>query len=208
MAFVHYTLLLTDGTKIESSLDEGVPFDFLLGGGGVIKGMDEAIAKLGLGDEAVLIIPSQLGYGAKGAGTVIPPGATLVFLVHLVDIRPKDKVLSNVLVDMTVNQGLAAAVQRYQELKAIKFGDLYTSEGDMESLGYQLAKRKMLPAAVAFLRLNTEAYPQSADAFVSLARALKKSGDKVQAVSNCKHALELDPKNQDAKDLLGELQAP
>jgi cytochrome c-type biogenesis protein CcmH/NrfG len=78
----------------------------------------------------------------------------------------------------------------------------------MESLGYQLAKKKMLPAAVAFLRLNTEAYPQSADAFVSLARVLKKSGDKVQALSTCKHALELDPKNQDAKDLLGELQAP
>ena len=207
MAFLHYTVLLTDGTKIESSLDQGEPFDFLLGGGGVIKGMDEAVANLGLGDEAVLIVPPQLGYGAKGAGKVIPPGATLVFLIHLVDIRPKDKVLSNVLLDVAVTQGLDAAIKRYQELRSAKFGDLYASEADMESLGYQLMKKKRFQDAVAFLRLNTEAYPNSADAFVSLAEALKKSGDKVQALRCCKQALELDPKNQEAKDLVGELQA-
>jgi peptidylprolyl isomerase len=208
MAFLHYTVLLTDGTKIESSLDQGEPFDFLLGGGGVIKGMDEAVANLGLGDEAVLIVPPQLGYGAKGAGKVIPSDATLVFLIHLTDIRPKKKVLSNVLMDVAVTQGFDAAIKRYQELKAVNFGDIYTSEGDMESLGYQLMKKKRIQDAVAFLRLNTKAYPQSADAFVALAEALKKSGDGAQALQSCKQALELDPKNLEAKDLLGELQAP
>jgi FKBP-type peptidyl-prolyl cis-trans isomerase len=208
MVFVHYTVLLNDGTKIESSLDGGEPFDFLLGGGGVIKGMDEAVANLGLGDEAVLIVPPHLGYGDKGAGKVIPPGATLIFLIHMVDIRPRDKVLSNVLMDVTMTQGLAAAIKRYQELRSAKFADLYTSEGDMESLGYQLIKKKRLQDAVAFLRLNTEAYPQSADALATLADALKRSGDKAQALRYCKMALVIDPKNRDAIDLLGVLQAP
>jgi FKBP-type peptidyl-prolyl cis-trans isomerase len=83
---VHYTGLLTSGMKFDSSLDRGAPFSFELGAGRVIAGWDEGIAKLHVGDQATLIIPSTLGYGAKGTGP-IPADATLVFIVELVGIK-------------------------------------------------------------------------------------------------------------------------
>lgn len=85
---VHYTGVLTNGTKFDSSLDRGRPFAFQLGAGRVIKGWDEGIAKLHVGDQATLIIPSALGYGAKGTGP-IPADATLIFVVELVGIQEK-----------------------------------------------------------------------------------------------------------------------
>ena len=84
---VNYTGLLGSGVKFDSSLDGGQPFKFKLGAGRVIKGWDEGIAKLRVGEQATLIIPSHLGYGAKGAGGVIPPDATLIFLVELIGIE-------------------------------------------------------------------------------------------------------------------------
>jgi FKBP-type peptidyl-prolyl cis-trans isomerase len=88
---VHYTGLLGTGVKFDSSLDRGTPFTFPLGAGRVIKGWDEGIAKLRVGEQATLIIPPQLGYGERGAGGVIPPNATLIFLVELVGIKEPPK---------------------------------------------------------------------------------------------------------------------
>lgn len=84
---VNYTGLLGDGVKFDSSLDRGQPIKFKLGVGRVIKGWDEGIGKLRVGEQATLIIPPQLGYGAKGAGGVIPPDATLIFIVELLSIE-------------------------------------------------------------------------------------------------------------------------
>jgi len=86
---VHYTGMLTNGVKFDSSRDRAIPFEFTLGAGRVIKGWDEGIAKLRIGDHAILVIPPTLGYGARGAGGgEIPPNATLIFIVELVDIKP------------------------------------------------------------------------------------------------------------------------
>lgn len=85
---VHYTGTLTNGVKFDSSRDRGEPFPFQLGAGRVIKGWDEGIAKLHVGDQAILVIPSALGYGKRGAGGgEIPPDATLIFIVELVEIK-------------------------------------------------------------------------------------------------------------------------
>lgn len=84
---LNYTGLLGSGVKFDSSLDRGKPFSFKLGAGMVIKGWDEGIAKLRVGDQATLIIPPDLGYGARGAGGVIPPGATLIFIVELIEVK-------------------------------------------------------------------------------------------------------------------------
>lgn len=84
---VHYTGWLTNGTKFDSSLDRGRPFSFPIGAGRVIKGWDQGVAGMKVGEKRKLTIPPHLGYGASGAGGLIPPNATLVFEVELLAVR-------------------------------------------------------------------------------------------------------------------------
>ncbi len=86
-AIVHYTGWLEDGTKFDSSVDRGDPFSFRLGAGRVIKGWDEGVVGMKIGTKRKLIIPPHLGYGSRGMGRIIPPNATLIFEVELLDLR-------------------------------------------------------------------------------------------------------------------------
>ncbi len=85
---VHYTGKFTDGTVFDSSYQRNKPIQFVLGAGQVIQGWDQGIALLREGSKGTLTIPPELGYGERGAGNVIPPNATLVFDVELLEVRP------------------------------------------------------------------------------------------------------------------------
>ena len=87
LATVHYTGWLTNGTKFDSSVDRRDPFSFPVGAGKVIRGWDEGVIGMKVGGKRKLTIPSQLGYGARGAGGVIPPNATLLFDVELLEVK-------------------------------------------------------------------------------------------------------------------------
>ena len=84
---VHYTGWLENGKKFDSSVDRGQSFSFPLGAGRVIKGWDEGVQGMKVGGKRKLTIPSELGYGSRGAGGVIPPNATLIFDVELLGVR-------------------------------------------------------------------------------------------------------------------------
>lgn len=87
---VHYTGWLTNKKKFDSSKDRGKPFVFPLGAGRVIKGWDEGVAGMKVGGVRKLMIPPELGYGARGAGDVIPPNAELIFEVELLGVKESD----------------------------------------------------------------------------------------------------------------------
>jgi peptidylprolyl isomerase len=84
---LNYTGTLTNGVKFDSSYDRNEPLAFKLGSGRVIKGYDEGLAKLRVGDHAILVIPGGLAYGPRGIPNVIPPDATLIFIIEVVDVR-------------------------------------------------------------------------------------------------------------------------
>ena len=83
---VHYNGWLEDGTKFDSSVDRNEPFAFVLGAGQVIQGWDQGVATMRIGDKVKLTIPPQLAYGAEGYPGAIPPNATLIFEVELLEI--------------------------------------------------------------------------------------------------------------------------
>ena len=203
---VHYTGLLSDGTKFDSSHDRREPIAFSLGRGQVIKGWDEGIGMLGVGDTAVLIIPPELGYGARGAGGVIPPNALLIFVVELIDVR--GEALSTVLMKTIEASGIEAAIAEYRQRKAAGFGGLFVSEGDLNMLGYKLLNMKKIAEATEILKLVVESWPQSANAYDSLGEAYMLGGDTTRAIENYEKSLALDPNNANAAEVLKRLKTP
>ncbi|HFC12073.1 MAG TPA: FKBP-type peptidyl-prolyl cis-trans isomerase [Anaerolineae bacterium] len=116
---VHYVGTLLDGTEFDNSHKRGEPFEFPIGEGRVIKGWDVGIAQLKVGGKARLIVPPEMAYGTQGAGGVIPPNATLVFEVELVDVKAAPKIEY-----IEIEEGSGAKPQRGQKVAVHYVGTL------------------------------------------------------------------------------------
>jgi len=199
---VHYSGFLLDGKKFDSSLDRNEPIEFVLGKGMVIKGWEEGIALMNVGDKMRLIIPSELAYGKKGAGDIIPPDATLVFDVELISVGTPKTSIAESLMSTILNTGIDAAISQYYELKANKADEYNFKESELNKLGYQLLQAGKNNEGVEILKLNAGVFPNSSNVYDSLGEAYMYTGNNELAVVNYKKSLELNPENDNARKML------
>lgn len=203
---VHYAGYLTNGKMFDSSRERGEAFEFVLGQGLVIKGWDEGIALMRVGDQLRLIIPPQLGYGERGAGGIIPPNATLLFDVELMGVSAPKTSISEVLAGIIFDKNIQAAVDEYRNLKTTQPETYNFKESQLNMLGYQLMQVGKTTEAIEIFKLNVEMYPQSGNVYDSLAEAYLISGQKELARVNYIKAVELNPKNINAIEVLKTLE--
>lgn len=203
---VHYSGFLMNGKMFDSSRERGEPFEFVLGQGLVIKGWEEGIALMRVGDQLTLIIPPQLAYGERGAGNVIPPNATLIFDVELMGVSEPKTSISEILMNIIYEQNMQAAVDEYRRLKKTEPEKYNFKESQLNMLGYQLLQIGKTAEAIEIFKLNVEAYPQSANVYDSLGEACLIGGQKDLARINYKKAVELNPKNINAIEILKTLE--
>ncbi len=205
VVIAHYTGTLVDGTIFDSSIPRNEPFAFTLDRKQVIKGWDEGFALLRVGDQATLIIPPELAYGARDREP-IPPNSTLKFEVELVDI--KEHALADNLKEVIDEHGLEAGLLRFVELKTSGFSGYFVSEGQLNGLGYGYLMTEKLPEALAIFKLNVELHPTSGNTHDSLGEALLANGQKEEALAEYRQSLALDPTNENAVKVIADLTEP
>ena len=203
---VNYTGYLLNGKVFDSSFERNGPIAFVLGQDEVIKGWEEGIGLMSVGDKYRLIIPPDLAYGDKGAGDAIPPNATLIFDVELLSVSEPKTPITDALVEEIINGGIDAAIKKYYELKKTKPNDYDFRESELNTFGYQLLQNGNIDEAIKIFKVNAESFPKSFNVYNSLTEAYRAKDDKENAVKNYKKSLELNPNNENTKDILQKLQ--
>jgi hypothetical protein len=203
---VHYTGMLTDGKVFDSSRERGEPIEFILGAGQVIKGWDEGIALMNVGDNFKLFIPSELGYGQTGAGDVIPPDADLIFDVELMGVSEPLTGISDALLETVIFKGVDSAIVMYHDLKKNKPTEYNFKENQLIMLGYQLLQSGRNDDGIKILKLNAEVYPNSAAVYEGLGQAYAYTGNTELALENLKKCLAINPDNKSAAESIKKLE--
>lgn len=202
VVIAHYTGKLTNGEVFDSSRDRGTPFAFTLDAKEVIKGWDEGFAQLRVGDQAILTIPPELAYGEQGRPG-IPPNSTLIFDVEFVGLAESS--LANELKSELDKNGIEGGQKLIDQLTADGFGDLYVSEGQLNGLGYRYLQNNEIDRAVAVFEWTVALFPDSWNAYDSLAESYAADDQLDLAVSNYEKSLELNPENDNAAQMLKKL---
>jgi len=202
VVIAHYTGTLQDGTVFDSSRERDEPFAFTLGREQVIKGWDLGFAQLRVGDRATLTIAPELAYGDRDRDP-IPPGSTLIFEVELLDL--KDHALSDLLAQLIDDEGVAAAKERFTELREYDFEGYYVSESQLNMLGYQYLGKAQMDEALAIMEMNVALHPTSGNTHDSLAEVFYNIGRREDSLREYRRSLDLDPSNTNAEKFIKEL---
>ncbi len=206
-ATVHYTGYLTNGKEFDSSVKRNQPLSFTIGEDKVIKGWEEGVALMRVGDKFRFIIPPQLGYGERGAGTVIPPNATLIFDVQLLGVSEPKLALGDTLLVTIFESGIDSAISQYHYLKNTMPEQYDFREPQLNTLGYLLLRNQMIKEAIEIFKLNVEVYPESANVYDSLGEGYIANGNVQLAIENYQKSLELNPDNENAVEMLKKLKS-
>jgi FKBP-type peptidyl-prolyl cis-trans isomerase 2 len=205
-AEVHYTGWLESGRKFDSSKDREETFEFVIGAKKVIKGWDEGVSLMRVGDKFRFIIPPELGYGDKGdkgAGDVIPPGATLIFDVELLNIYNKKKSVIDTLMEVILNGGgIKKAKNVYYDLKEEYENEYNFKESQLNILGYKLLEVGLNEEAIEIFKINVDEFPDAYNTYDSLGEAYMINGEYKLAVKNYEISLKLNPDNHNARKMI------
>lgn len=211
VAVCHYILKLTDGTKIDDTRERDLPFSTPFLPTKVVPGFYEALSLMHIGDRGIFILPYTLAYGEKGSG-LIPPKATLVFDIELLDTKAKSlqMVLDSVLFAKPVTESSTPqtelTIKTFKAQKKLKFKDLYVSENDLNAIGYELIK-KYPKDAIEFFKLNVDQYPDSFNVYDSLGECYMALEDGKNALKNYEKSLKINPDNKNAREMILKINA-
>lgn len=209
IAIQHYTVWLSNGEKLDSSRDINEPFASEFPSKGIIKGSNEALSILKIGDRGIFIMPYYLAYGEKGDAE-IPPKETLTFDIEVLGTKENslEKELKKTLYNNYKQDSIPKiqqSIKMFYELKKSGFKDMWVDQYALNSIGYGLIWRKHLPEALEIFKLNVEEYPNSSNVYDSLGEAYMKLENKELAIYNYKKSLELNSENKNAVKMLEKL---
>lgn len=218
VAVWHYSLALPDGTKIDDTRDRNSPLGEKIPSARMIKGTSEALLLMRVGDRGMFIFPPALAYGQRGSngGGVfpnIPPNTELLFDMELIDIKKGalldtlEKTLYTTPLRDTSTPRVAEVIALYKELKKKNnFGDLFTSDNDLNTISYLVLEKNPQEAIKIFL-LNVQEYPKVGNVYDSLAEGYMVTSDFDKAIQYYEKALEIDPKNTNATEKIKQMKA-